>query len=282
MSQLKLALPKGRMHENVVRLLDDAGIQLRVSPRGYRPTVSLTDVETKILKPQSIVEMIHTGTRDLGFAGADWIAELQVDVVEVLDTKLDPVRVVAAAPVDLLENGKLPDRPLVVASEYMRLTQAWARPGDRVVRSYGATEVLPPEDADCIVDNTATGSTLRANNLQIVHELMRSSTRLIANSRAMEDPGKRARIEEIGLMLSAVIEARPRVMVEVNVSREALEQLLDVLPSMRQPTVAELAHGSGFAVRSAIPRGDLPLVVPRLKSVGGTDIVWTEIAGIVP
>jgi len=282
MAQLKLALPKGRMHDKVVRLLDDAGVELRVSPRGYRPTVSLPDVETKILKPQSIVEMVHAGTRDLGFAGADWIAELQADVVEVLDTRLDPVRVVAAAPVDLLEDDQLPDRPLVVASEYVRLTTAWARPQDRVVRSYGATEVLPPEDADCIVDNTATGSTLRANNLQIVDELMRSSTRLVAHPRSMEDPGKRARIEELALMISAVIDARDRVMVEVNVARDALESLLDVLPSMRQPTVAELAHDSGFAVRAAIPRRELAVVVPRLKSVGGTDIVWTEIAGIVP
>lgn len=282
MAQLKLALPKGRMHDNVVRLLDDAGIQLRVSPRGYRPTVSLADVETKILKPQSIVEMVHAGTRDVGFAGADWVAELQADVVEVLDTGLDPVRVVAAAPVDLLVDGQLPDRPLVVASEYLRLTRAWARPQDRVIRSYGATEVLPPEDADCIVDNTATGSTLRANNLQIVHEVMRSSTRFIAHPAAWNDPAKRARIEEVALLLSAVLEARPRVMIEVNVTREQLDALLDVLPSMRQPTVAELAHDSGFAVRSAVPRSQLAVVVPRLKSVGGTDIVWTEIAGIVP
>ncbi len=282
MAQLKLALPKGRMHDNVVRLLDDAGVELRVSPRGYRPTVSLPDVATKILKPQSIVEMVHSGTRDLGFAGADWIAELEADVVEVLDTHLDPVRVVAAAPVDLLVDGQLPERPLVVASEYVRLTRAWARPQDRIVRSYGATEVLPPEDADCIVDNTATGSTLRANNLQIVAELMRSSTRLIAHPRAMEDADKRARIEEIALMLSAVIDARARVMVEVNVAPGQLEQLLEVLPSMRQPTVAELAHDSGFAVRAAIPRRELATVVPRLKAVGGTDIVWTEIAGIVP
>ncbi|MEM6931805.1 MAG: ATP phosphoribosyltransferase, partial [Myxococcota bacterium] len=154
MAQLQLALPKGRMHDKVVKLLDDAGVELRVSPRGYRPTVSLADVETKILKPQSIVEMVHTGTRDLGFAGADWVAELEADVVEVIDTRLDPVRVVAAAPVDMLVDGQLPDRPLVVASEYMRLTREWARPQDRVIRSYGATEVLPPEDADCIVDNT--------------------------------------------------------------------------------------------------------------------------------
>ena len=239
-------------------------------------------MDTKVLKPQSIVEMVSEGTRDIGFAGWDWVRELDVDVVEVLDTGLDPVRIVAAAPRELLVDGKLPPRPLLVASEYQVIAKQWMRDGDRFVRSYGATEVLPPEDADCIVDNTATGSTLRANGLQIVDELMTSSTRFIASRRAFEDPTKRARIEEIALLLSSVLEARKRVMIEVNVVEERLSGLLSVLPSMRRPTVAQLAEGAGFAVRAAVPRAELAAVVPRLKVVGGTDIVVTELAGIVP
>ncbi len=282
MTPLTLALPKGRMHDNVVRLLADAGIELRQSPRGYRPEVSLPDVATKVLKPQSIVQMVHAGVRDCGFAGADWIRELGAEVVEILDTGLDPVRIVAAAPTDLLVDGALPDRSLVVASEYRRLTEAWMRDRDSFVRSYGATEVLPPEDADCIVDNTATGSTLRANNLEIVDELMRSSTRFIASRQACADPARKARIDEIALLLSSVLQARTRVMIEVNVARDRLDAVLGVLPSMRRPTVAELAQGEGFAVRSAVPRTELARVVPLLKDKGGTDIVVTEFAGIVP
>ncbi|MBX2796818.1 MAG: ATP phosphoribosyltransferase [Myxococcales bacterium] len=239
---LNLALPKGRMYDGVVRLLGDAGIAVRTSPRGYRPTVSLPDVDTKVLKPQSVVEMVDAGTRDLGFAGADWVAELDAtNLVDVLDTGLDPVRLVAAAPVELLVDGALPERPLRVASEYALLAQGWMRPGDRFVRSWGATEVLPPEDADCIIDNTATGSTLRANGLQIVDELMVSSTRLVASRRAMDDPALRSRIEQLAMMLSAVVQARSRVMVEVNVRGDGLQELLEALPSMRVPTVAELA-----------------------------------------
>ena len=282
MTQLKLALPKGRMHDNVVRLLADAGIDLRTSPRGYRPEVSLPHVVTKVLKPQSIVEMVHTGTRDCGFAGHDWIRELGADVEEVLDTGMDPVRIVAAAPRELVVDGELPERPLVVASEYERITRAWMREGDTFLRSFGATEVLPPEDADCVVDNTATGSTLRANGLQIVGELLRSSTRFIASRAAWEDPARRARIEEIAMLLDSVIQARARVMVEMNVQSGQLQALLEVLPSMRQPTVSELAQGAGYAVRSAVPRVELAQVVPRLKAVGATDIVITEFAGIVP
>ncbi|HEX6851876.1 MAG TPA: ATP phosphoribosyltransferase, partial [Candidatus Polarisedimenticolaceae bacterium] len=184
-SNLKLALPKGRMQEGVFRLLGDAGIRIQTGARGYRPSVAFEGVEAKILKPQTIVEMLHLGTRDVGFAGADWVAELGGNLVELLDTGLDPVRLVAAAPASLLVEGALPSRPLVVASEYERLTRAWMqrRALDATfVLSFGATEVFPPEDADVIVDNTATGATLRANGLVIVDEVMRSSTRLYANA----------------------------------------------------------------------------------------------------
>ena len=282
MTQLKLALPKGRMHDNVVRLLADAGIQLRISPRGYRPEVSLPNVPTKVLKPQTIVEMVHAGTRDCGFAGHDWVEELGAKVVEVVDTGLDPVRIVAAAPKELLVDGALPPQPLIVASEYEQITRRWIRSGDTFLRSFGATEVLPPEDADCVVDNTATGSTLRAHGLQIVDELMRSSTRFIASQAAMNDPARRERIEEIALLLRSVLAARARVMVEMNVAVDQLDALLDVLPSMRRPTVSELAQRAGYAVRSAVLRTELAQVVPILKQVGATDIVITEFAGIVP
>src|SRR5256885_12120821 len=120
---LRLALPKGRMEQAVLTLLGDAGIRIRPSARGYRPEVSLPDTEAKTLKPQNIVEMLSLGSRDVGFAGADWVAELEANVVELLDTGLDPVQVVAAAPEELLENGGLPTRHLVVASEYERLAR---------------------------------------------------------------------------------------------------------------------------------------------------------------
>ena len=164
-----------------MRLLADAGIRLTFDRRGYRPTISLDGFETKILKPQNIVEMLHLGSRDLGFAGADWVAEKGVELVELVDTALDPVRIVAAAAPDFLDGDGRRGPGFVVATEYERITRAgWTGAGStaRVVRSYGATEVFPPEDADCIVDNTATGATLKANGLLVFDELMRSSTRL--------------------------------------------------------------------------------------------------------
>ena len=182
------------MCDGVQKLMADAGCPVRTTARNYRASIALEGFEAKLLKPQGIVEMLQAGRRDLGFAGADWVAELDADLVELLDTGLDKVRIVAAAPEALLEGGRLPDRPLVVASEYARITQDWIARTDidaTFLRSWGATEVLPPEDADCIVDNTATGSTLTANRLEIVDTLMTSSTRLYANPRTLDDPDRR-------------------------------------------------------------------------------------------
>ena len=282
---LRLALPKGRMQEGVVSLLTAAGIRISTEERGYRPRISLPDFEVKLLKPQNIIEMLAFGSRDIGFAGADWVSELEADLVELLDTGLDPVRLVAAAPQNLLRGRMLPDRQLVVASEYERLTRRWISQRElsaTFVRSYGATEVFPPEDADCIVDNTASGSTLRANNLAIVDELLSSSTRLYASPQALCVPHKRERIEDLVMLLGAVLEARRRVMLEVNVSRENLESVLRVLPALRRPTIAQLEGQRGFAVKAAVPKNDLPRLIPQVKQQGGTDLVVSSLSQIIP
>ena len=282
---LRLALPKGRMQDAVLVLLADAGIRVTPTARGYRPAVSLPDCEAKILKHQNIVEMLELGSRDVGFAGADWVEELDADIVELLDTGLDPVSVVAAAPTGLFDRLDEIGRPLVVASEYERLTKAWiARRGldAEFVRSFGATEVFPPEDADVIVDNTATGSTLRANDLEIVDTVMTSSTRLYASPQAMETDGKRERIEDLSLLLRSVLEARKRVMIEVNAPEDRLNEVVALLPCMREATVAPLFGNSGYAVKAAVLREKLHEIIPAIKAAGGTDVAVTAISQIVP
>lgn len=282
---LRLALPKGRMQEGVFALLADAGIHFRIGARGYRPQVSLEGIEAKILKPQNVVEMLGAGSRDVGFAGADWIRELDADVVEVVDTGLDRVRMVAAAPAPLLSDGRLPSRPLVVASEYERVTTEWIRSKGydaRVVRSYGATEVFPPEDADFIVDIAASGDTLRAQHLFVFDELLMSSTRLYASRAAFECPARRPSIERLAMLVRSVLEARQRVMLEVNVGRGALERVIAGLPCMREPTISPLHGDAGFAVKAAVPRTLLPTLIPDIKARGGTDIVVTQLSQIIP
>jgi len=282
-SLILLALPKGRMESGVMRLLAGAGIEVRAGARSYRPTLSLSGYQVKLMRPQNIVEMLHIGSRDVGFAGADWVAELGADIVELLDTGLDPVRIVAAAPPEVartMESGGLK----VIATEYERLTRRWIE--DRglsatIIRAYGATEVFPPEDADCIVDNTATGDTLVANGLVILDELMRSSTRLYASRQAWADPIRRASLERLVMLLRAVLEARLRVMVEVNVGAKELDAVIEVLPCMREPTISRLRGDAGYAVKAAVPRLELASVIPEIRARGGTDIVVSELAQIV-
>ena len=284
-STVHLALPKGRMQDNVTALLRDAGIRLTFDRRGYRPALSLSGFEAKILKPQNIVEMLHIGSRDIGFAGADWVAEKSADLVELLDCHLDPVRIVAAADPAFLADGHPPSHHFVIATEYERITREWTvRNGldVQIVRSYGATEVFPPEDADCIVDNTATGATLKANGLSIFDTLMLSSTRLFAHPHALDQAEKREKIDHFVVLLRSVLDARKRVMIEVNVGVGDLQQVIDVLPCMREPTVSPLHAESGFAVKAAVPRNDLPLLIKSIKDKGGSDIIVSEIAQIVP
>lgn len=282
---LKLAIPKGRLYPEVTRLLEAAGMNLTQTARNYRPKLGLTGYDVKILKPQSIVSMLKAGSRDVGFAGADWVFELGDGLQPLLETGLNPVRIVAAAPSSILQEGQLPDGPLRVASEYPRITRNWTEKrglNATFIRSYGATEVLPPEDADLIVDNTSTGSTLEANGLQIVDQVMQSSTALYASETALKDTAKRAEIDNLVLLLTSVLEARKRVMVEINVTKSNLESLISVLPSMREPTISTLSGDAGFAVKAAVPRNELPSILPLLKRRGGTDLVVSPIAQIIP
>ncbi|MEM9374406.1 MAG: ATP phosphoribosyltransferase [Planctomycetota bacterium] len=283
---VKLALPKGRMQERVFGLLKDAGIDLRISSRGYRPKLSLPGFDAKILKPQNALEMMHSGTRDLGFGGADWVSELDVQLVELLDLGFDPVRLVAAAPKELLVDGRLPtDRRLVIASEYEAISRRWIAGSGldaTFVKSRGATEVFPPDDADCIIDVTQTGDTLRANGLEIVEDILRSTTRLWANPAALENPAKKAAIDRFVLLIRSVLDARGRMMVELNVSKDDFDAVVAALPSMRRPTVSVLGEDAGFAVKIAAPRESLAELIPEIKARGGTDIIVTEIARLVP
>jgi ATP phosphoribosyltransferase len=283
---LRVGLPKGRMEQGVLTLLAEAGIGVRASARGYRPEICLSDTEAKLLKPQNVVEMLAAGSRDVGFAGRDWVTELDADLVELLDTGLDPVRVVAAAPEQLLDDrGALPRQTLLVASEYERMASRWVSARGitaTVVRSYGATEVFPPEDADVIVDNTATGATLEANGLRIIDVLLESSTRLYANPRALDVPERRGRVEDLVLVLRSVLDARRRVMVEVNASAACLDAVVAALPAMRRATVSPLFGNNGYAVKAAVPREALPQLIPVIKAAGGTDLVVSRLSQIVP
>lgn len=280
-----LALPKGRIQPGVFSLLKDANISVNVEVREYRPAVSLEGFEVKIQKPQNVIEMLHAGSRDLGFAGSDWVLELNADVVELLDTGLDPVSLVAASYDSEILNKSDRFPVFRIASEYENLTREWMKkkaPSARFIRSYGATEVFPPEDAELIIDITASGATLAANNLVVIDRILKSSTRLYANPKALDIPEKRQAIESLVLVLRSVLEARNRVMLEVNVAKKDIEAVSSILPCMREVTVAPLQGDDAVALKAAVPRSTLATLIPQIKARGGTDIIITQPIHIIP
>ncbi len=287
---LQMLLPKGRLQDKVLSLLARVGVEFSFGSRSYRPTCSDPEVEAKFLKPQNIASLVNLGRHDVGFVGYDWMVELGLDgedsnLVEVMDLGFNPVRLVSAVPEHLLVEGQLQaPEPLVVASEYERLTRRYlADKGLKgvFIKTFGATEALPPEDADMIVDNTSTGATLVSNRLAIVDELLRSTTRFVANRTMLEDPAKRGKLDRLIKLMRSTLEAERRVLLEMNVPAEKLEAVVNQLPAMRSPTVSPLFGDQGFAVKVAVPVKESPHLITQLLEMGATDILEYRLEKIV-
>ncbi|MFH1227794.1 MAG: ATP phosphoribosyltransferase [Planctomycetota bacterium] len=283
MNKLRIVIPKGRIFENVVKLLGEAGIYIQVSERGYRPVVSNTDVEIKIMKPQNIPKLVELGSHDIGFTGYDWIVETGAEITEIMDLKLNPVKIIAAVPENLTDKD-LRKKKLVVASEYENIAVTYLKKsGYKYVflRTYGTTEVFPPDDADMIIDNAATGRTLAEHNLKVIATLLSSSTRFIANKGVLKDSWKREKILEMKTLFQSVLDARERVMLEMNVPKLKIKTIVKMLPCMRSPTVAPLYGEQGYAVKVAVKRAEVVKLIPLLKKLGATDILEYEFRKVV-
>jgi ATP phosphoribosyltransferase len=284
MEKLRILIPKGRIFDNVSRLFDEAGFPISLADRTYRPRIAADWLDAKIMKPQNVGELLELGSHDAGFTGVDWIQESGACVEEIFDLGLDRVRIVAAVPASM-DEAALRKKKLVVATEYVNLAGAWlgkAGYDHRIVRTYGATEVFPPDDADMIIDNTATGQTLQDNGLRILAVILESSTRFVASKAAMENPEKRNRIEELAMLFKAVLDGRETVMLEMNVTRAGFPALVAGLPAMRSPTVSPLYGDVGFAVKIAVKKNEVPDLIPRLKKLGAADIVEYDLRKVVP
>jgi ATP phosphoribosyltransferase len=282
MQVLKIALPKGRMQNNLVELLAAAGIKVKTDGRSLRPQCSDVEIEIKLLKPQNIPSLVALGAHDMGFSGYDWIVESGANVSDMLDTGLDPVSIVAAVPQGLDMNAL--GRKAIVVSEYENIAKRFIKRRGydcEFVRSFGATEAFPPEDADMIIDNTASGQTLKENGLEVVELLFSSSTRLFASNAALADQWKARKIESIVTLIRSVLAARDKCILEMNCGEEALKTVSAVLPCMRSPTINRLLDG-GYAVKSVVQRKDVARIITDLKIAGATDILQYEMSKVVP
>ena len=283
MEKLRILIPKGRIFDNVSRLFTEAGFPLYLADRTYRPKIAADWLDVKIMKPQNVGELLELGSHDAGFTGADWIQESGADVIEVLDLGFDKVRIVAAVPAEL-DDEALKKKRIVAATEYAAIAEKWLKSRGyeyRVVRTYGATEVFPPDDADMIIDNTSTGQTLKDNGLRIVADILESSTRFVVSRAAMADREKRGRIEELVMLFKAVLDGRDRVLLEMNVPQARFNNLVTGLPAMRSPTVSPLYGDDGYAVKIAVKKEEVPGLIPRLKKLGAADIVEYDLRKVV-
>jgi len=285
-------LPKGSLEKSTLALFEGADLGVhRNSSVDYRATIDDPRIdEVRILRPQEIAGYVAEGMFDLGITGRDWIEETNSDVVSLGQLHYSkatarPVRIVVAVPEDSPWES-VADLPsgVRVSSEYPELTRRFfAEKGiEADIRlSYGATEAKAPDIVDVVVDLTETGRALRAAGLKIIETMLTSFTELVANPEAAADPEKRHAMEQIHRLLQGTLEARGKVLVKMNVSTEDLKRIMEIIPSMKAPTVNELYQGSGFAVETVVAKNVINVLIPELRDGGATDILEIPLSKIV-
>ncbi len=291
-AMLKLVLPKGSLEGATLELFEAADLTVsRGSAVDYKATVADPRIdEVRILRPQEIPRYVAEGVFDLGVTGRDWIEETASEVVSLGELRYskataNPFRIVLAVPHDLAVE-RVEDLPqgLRVSTEYPELTRRYfEKKGiDADIRlSYGATEAKVPDIVDCIVDGTETGRALRAAGLRIIDTILVSFTELIANPASFEVPAKRHAMTQLNTLLQGALEARGKVLVKLNVGESDLDAVIDLLPSMKAPTVAKLFGDGGYAVETVVPKSEINTLIPALKDHGASDIIELPISKIV-
>jgi ATP phosphoribosyltransferase len=290
---LKLVLPKGSLEKATMALFEAADLPVeRSSSVAYKASIADPRIESvRILRPQEIPTYVADGLFDIGITGRDWIEETSSSVETLGELKYskataNPVRIVMAVAGDSPWQS-VADLPagVRVSTEYPEITRRFLEENnvDADVRlSYGATEAKVPDIVDVVVDITETGRALNAAGLRIIDTLVTSYTELIANPAAFADPEKAHAMRQIHTLLQGVLDARGKVLVKMNVSADALDAVIDLLPSMKAPTVNELFRGAGYAIETVVPKNEINILIPALRDGGASDIVEIPISKIVP
>lgn len=286
---LKLGIPAGSLQEATADLFRKAGYNIKFASRSYYPSIDDQEIECLLIRAQEMARYVEQGILDAGITGHDWVKETGADVHEVCELMFSkvsrrPVRWVLCVPEDspVQSVGDLEGKH--IATEAVGLTRSFlAEHGvtAEVEFSWGATEVKPPRLADAIVEVTETGSSLRANDLRIVAEVLQSTTRLVANKKAWDDDWRRQKLENIALMLESCLAAEGKVGLMLNVRRSDLSRVLEVLPALQKPTVSSLSDPDWVALNTILDESTVRTIIPRLKEVGATGIVEFPISKII-
>jgi len=280
--KLKLGIPKGSLESNTVELFKRAGWRISYDSRSYFPDIDDEDISCTLVRAQEMSKYVEDGTLDTGLTGKDWIMENNSDIVVVQDliySKTSPrearwVLVVREdSPISSLEDleGKK------ISTELVNFTRKYFEDKNinvHVEFSWGATEAKVVEGlVDAIVEVTETGSTIRANKLRIIRELMKTNTQLIANHDAWEDPWKRRKIEQIRILLNGSLGAMGKVGLKLNISRANLERIVLLLPSLKAPTISSLHSEDWFAVETVVGKNAVRDLIPLLQEAGAEGII---------
>lgn len=278
---LRLGLPKGSLQEPTLDLFNRSGYNIVVNSRSYRPSVDDPELEIRLLRAQEIGRYVDHGFLDCGITGKDWIAENAADVEVITDLRYSkatsmPTRWVLVVPEESPIKTVKDLQGKRIATEAIGLTRAYLdRNGveAELEFSWGATEVKVPEMVDAIVDITETGSSLRANKLRIVDTLMESYPQFVSSKPAYANPWKREKMQRLAMLLNGALEARYKVGVKMNLPEHKLENMLHALPSLRRPTISQLAGGGWVAIETIIDESVVREIIPQLKALGAEGII---------
>jgi ATP phosphoribosyltransferase len=287
--KLKLGIPKGSLENATVDLFRRAGFNITTSSRSYFPAIDDPEIECMLIRAQEMARYVEDGVLDAGLTGRDWVEENEAHVETVADLiyarqSFGKVRWVLAAP-EASPYRKLEDlQGKIIATELVCTTRRYLASRGvqaKVEFSWGATEVKPPELADAIVEVTETGSSLRANKLRILETVLESNTQLIANSEAWREEWKRRKLDDIRMLLEGAMNALGRVGLMLNVRREDLAAVLNVLPALKNPTISQLSDETWVAVNTILEETTVRNIIPRLKEAGAQGIVEYPLNKIV-
>ena len=289
MSRLKLGIPKGSLQDATIDLFSRAGWKIGVSSRSYVPTIDDAEIECLLVRAQEMARYVETGALDAGITGHDWVVETGSNVEELAELiyakqRLSRVRWVLAVPEDSEIRKPTDLAGKIIATEIVRITESYlARHGvtARVDFSWGATEVKVPQLADAIVEVTETGASLRANRLRIIDTVLESTTVFVMNRNAVADPWKREKAQNLILMLQGAIAAASKVGLLLNVHRDDLNRVLDVLPALKKPTISTLSDPDWVAVNTIIEESVVRQILPKLKAANAQGIVEYPLNKIV-
>ena len=290
MSQaLNLGIPSGSLQNACADLFEQAGYRITFAKRSYYPDIDDPEIDCLLVRAQEMARYVEQGVLDAGITGHDWVQETGADVAELAEFVFSkasrrPSRWVLCVPNDSPARSVQDLAGKRIATEVVNLTRRYlARHGVEasVEFSWGATEVKPPRLADAIVEITETGSSLRANNLRILDEVLASTPRLIANHAALQDPWKKTKLDNIALMLASRLAAEGRVGLMMNAREADLEAVTAILPALRDPTISHLSDPQWVAISTIIDEATVRNLVPALKRAGATGIVEFPINKVI-